>query len=90
MEPAVFDDFTARWRDAGFASQQEAVMHALRLCFWEADDGSKAEIPMKFRPYMDRLARLLSGDNSDAIEVVTAMLDFASKQGSSPRKRSGK
>ena len=74
LEPSDFEALKARWQQAGFASQQEAGLHALLNAFRQ-DCTLDAEVPERFRHYIPKFNEILSSKNESAITALTSIAD---------------
>lgn len=74
VEPDEADRLEGLWRRAGFRSLQEAGPHAFHVAFSEEPDPEG--VPLKYRPYLKRLAEVLCSGDSAAIDAVTKNIDF--------------
>jgi hypothetical protein len=72
VEPEEYDVLEAQWKRAGFKSLQEAGLHAFRNAFQE---GPGAEVPAKYRPYKEKLAKILASGDRPIIEAVVSNIE---------------
>jgi hypothetical protein len=75
MDSVEYDRVKVSWEKAGFKTLQEAGLHAYRTAF-EQGQGPDSDVPPKYRPYMKKLAEVLAGGDSAAIDAVTRNIDF--------------
>jgi hypothetical protein len=77
MEPDEYKTLEAQWKRAGFASLQEAGIHAFRVAFAARAD---ANVPGHYLLQQQAFDEVLASGDEDLIGLVVKPLEFAQKR----------